>query len=193
MLKTKNLFPSQITGLFTTLIILTILAAPCLSGDAHAATAREIEVSVDVALDRFKAEVPGANGFLANAKGVLVIPNVVKVGFGLGGEYGEGALRVDGKTVDYYSLAAGSLGFQIGAQTKNVVVIFMEKNSLAQFRDSLGWRAGVDGSVVVVDTGAGTTVDSDNIQHPIVGFIYGLKGLMVDLSLAGAKFTKLAK
>ena len=193
MHRTKNLFPFRITGLLTTLFILVTLAAPCLSGNVHAATAREIDVSVDVALDRFKAEVPGANEFLANARGVLVIPNVVKIGFGLGGEYGEGALRVDGKTVDYYSLTAGSFGFQIGAQTKNIVVIFMEKNSLTRFRDSLGWRAGVDGSVVVVDTGAGATADTDNVQHPIVGFVYGLKGLMVDLSLAGAKFTKLAK
>jgi lipid-binding SYLF domain-containing protein len=144
-------------------------------------------------MDRFKNEVAGAQEFLANAKGILVIPNVIKVGLVLGGEYGEGALLVGGKTVDYYSLAAGSLGLQIGAQTKNVVIIFMEENSLTRFRDSLGWRAGVDGSVVVVDTGAGTSVDSDNIQDPIVGFVYGLKGLMVNLSLEGAKFTKLIR
>ena len=188
-----SLFHKCPSGLFAVLLTLTLLTAPSFLNTAHAATAREINVSVSVAMDRFKAEVPGAHEFLANAKGVLVFPNVIRVGFGLGGEYGEGALLVDGKTVDYYSLASGSIGFQIGAQSKSVVIIFMEKNSLNHFRDSLGWRAGVDGSIVLVDTGAGTSVDSNNVRPPIVGFVYGLKGLMVNLSLEGTKFTKLVK
>jgi len=163
------------------------------SSRAFAKSAKEIDVSVEVALDRFKNEVGGAEEYLANAKGVLVIPNVYRVGFFLGAEYGEGALLIDGKTVDYYSLAAGSFGLQFGGQSKNVVVIFMEDNALTKFRDSLGWKGGVDGSVVLVDQGAGTSVDSNNVQHPIVGFVFGLKGLMVNLSLEGSKFTKLIK
>jgi lipid-binding SYLF domain-containing protein len=176
-----------------TVFILALLLAPNFSHVAQAATAKEIDVSVDVALDRFKNDVKGANEFLANAKGVLVIPNVIRVGFGLGGEYGEGALIVGGQTVDYYSTAAGSIGFQIGAQSKNIVLVFMEETALTKFRDSLGWRAGVDGSVVLIDAGAGASVDTDNVKHPIVGFVFGLKGLMVNLSLEGSKFTKLAK
>jgi len=183
----------RILNTFATVFIIALLVAPSFLHVAQAATAREIDVSVEVALDRFKNEVKGANEFLANAKGILVIPNVIRVGFGLGGEYGEGALIVGGKTVDYYSTAAGSFGFQIGAQSKNIVIIFMEENSLAKFRNSLGWRAGVDGSVVLVDTGAGTSIDTDNIKDPIVGFVFGLKGLMVNLSLEGSKFTKLIK
>ena len=183
----------RILNTFATVFIIALLVAPSFLHVAQAATAREIDVSVEVALERFKSEVKGANEFLANAKGVLVIPNVIRVGFGLGGEYGEGALIVEGKTVDYYSTAAGSFGFQIGAQSKNIVIIFMEENSLAKFRNSLGWRAGVDGSVVLVDTGAGTSIDTDNIKDPIVGFVFGLKGLMVNLSLEGSKFTKLIK
>ncbi|MBW2466300.1 MAG: hypothetical protein JRF02_03285 [Deltaproteobacteria bacterium] len=175
------------------IFIIFLLTAPTFSLDARAATAREIDVSVDVILNRFKNEIRGSNEFLANAKGVLVIPNVIKVGFGLGGEYGEGALIIDNKTVDYYSFAAGSIGFQIGVQSKHVVIIFMDENALTEFRDRLGWRAGIDGSVVLVDSGAATSVDTDNVQHPIVGFIFGLKGLMVNLSLEGAKFTKLLK
>jgi lipid-binding SYLF domain-containing protein len=146
-----------------------------------------------VALDRFKNEVPGANEFLANAKGVLVIPNIIRIGFGFGGEYGEGALIIDGKTVDYYSIAAGSFGFQFGAQSKNLVMVFMEENALNNFRDSLGWRAGVDGSVALVNIGAGGSVDTKNVQHPIVGFVFGVKGLMVNLSLEGSKFTKISR
>ena len=183
----------RILNTFATVFIIALLVAPSFLHVAKAATAREIDVSVEVALDRFKNEVKGANEFLANAKGILVIPNVIRVGFGLGGEYGEGALIVGGKTVDYYSTAAGSFGFQIGAQSKNIVIIFMEENSLAKFRNSLGWRAGIDGSVVIVDTGAGSSVDTDNIKDPIVGFVFGLKGLMFNLSLEGSKFTKLIK
>ncbi len=175
------------------LFIFVLIIAPHFSDRAQARSAKEIDVSVDVALDRFKNEVPGANEFLKNAKGVLVIPNVIRIGFGLGGEYGEGALLIDGKTIDYYSVAAGSFGFQIGAQSKNIVIIFMDANALTGFRDSLGWRAGVDGSVALIDYGAGGSVDTKNIQHPIVGFVFGVKGLMVNLSLEGSKFTKLSK
>lgn len=175
------------------IILFVLIISPYFSPGAQARSAQEIDVSVDVALNRFSNEVPGAKEFLQNAKGVLVIPNVIRVGFGLGGEYGEGSLLVGGKTVDYYSLAAGSFGFQIGAQSKNVIIIFMDEDALISFRDSLGWRAGVDGSVALIDYGAGGSVDTKNIQHPIVGFVFGVKGLMVNLSLEGSKFTKLTK
>jgi len=160
---------------------------------SHAASAKEIDVSVNVALDRFRTEIPGGSEYLQNAKGVLVIPNVIKIGFFLGGEYGEGALLVGGKTVDYYSLTAGSFGLQFGAQSKNIVVIFMDRDALNQFRDSLGWRAGVDGSIVFIDSGGGASANTDNVKHPVVGFVFGLKGLMANVSLEGAKFTKLTK
>jgi lipid-binding SYLF domain-containing protein len=183
----------KIISTVAAVIVFVLLIAPHFSPGAQARSAKEIDVSVDVALDRFKNEVPGAKEFLNNAKGVLVIPNVIRIGFGLGGEYGEGALLIDGKTVDYYSVAAGSFGFQIGAQSKNIVIIFMDEGALTTFRDSLGWRAGVDGSVALVDYGAGGSVDTKNVQHPIVGFVFGLKGLMVNLSLEGSKFTKLTR
>lgn len=187
------LSPKNVFKTISLIFFIVVLSASTFSQGAQAATAKEIDVSVGVALDRFKNEIKGANEFLANAKGVLVIPNVVKVGFVLGGEYGEGAMLIDGKTVDYYSLAAGSIGFQIGAQTKHIVIVFMDEGALSQFRDRIGWRAGIDGSVVLVDSGAGTSVDTDNVKHPIVGFVFGLKGLMFNLSLEGAKFTKLNK
>lgn len=183
----------SIISTITAAIIFVLVIAPHFSSGVQAKSAREIDVSVDVALDRFKNEVPGANDFLKNSKGVLVIPNVIRVGFVFGGEYGEGALLIDGKTVDYYSVAAGSFGFQIGAQSKNIVIVFMDENALTGFRDSLGWRAGVDGSVAFIDVGAGGSVDTNNVQHPIVGFVFGLKGLMANLSLEGSKFTKLPK
>jgi lipid-binding SYLF domain-containing protein len=160
---------------------------------SHAASAEDLDISVNVALDRFRTEIPGGAEYLQNAKGVLVIPNVYKAGFFVGGEYGEGALLVGGKTVDYYNLIAGSFGFVFGAQSKSIVVVFMDLDALNKFRDSLGWRAGVDGSIVFVDYGAGASANTDNVRFPIVGFVFGLKGLMANISLEGAKFTKINK
>lgn len=183
----------KIISTVAAIIVFVLVIAPHFSQGVQARSAEEIDVSVDVALNRFKNEVPGANEFLKNAKGVLVIPNVIRVGFVFGGEYGEGALLVGGKTVDYYSVAAGSFGFQIGAQSKIIVLVFMEENALTTFRDSLGWTAGVDGSVVFIDYGAGRSADTDNIRDPVVGFVFGVKGLMANLSLEGSKYTKLTK
>jgi lipid-binding SYLF domain-containing protein len=163
------------------------------SGYAHAATAREIDVSVDEAMKRFYKEVKGAKSFMRTAKGVLVFPKVYKAGFGIGGEYGEGALRIGKKTVDYYNTVAASIGFQLGAQAKTIILVFMEKNALEKFRASEGWEVGVDGSVAIIDIGAGGTIDSTSIKDPIVGFVFSQKGLMFNLTLEGSKFTKLEK
>ena len=158
-----------------------------------AADAKELDASVDAALDNFKKTVNGAPEFLAAAKGVLIFPKVYKAGFWIGGEYGEGALRIGGKTSDYYSMAAGSFGFQFGAQAKTVILVFLQEAALQGFRSSPGWEAGVNGSVALVDVGAGQTIDSTTFQQPIIGFILDQKGLMVNLSLEGTKFTKISK
>jgi lipid-binding SYLF domain-containing protein len=160
---------------------------------AVAETAREIDVSVDVALENFEKDVGGAKQFLAGAKGLLVFPKVIKAGFGFGGEYGEGALRVGGKTVDYYNTMAGSFGLQFGAQAKTIVLVFLDENALTRFRMSEGWKVGVDGSVAVLAVGAGTSLDSTKLNNPIVGFVLDQKGLMYNLTLEGSKFSKINK
>jgi len=124
---------------------------------------------------------------------VLVFPSVVKAGIGLGGEYGEGALLIDGKTADYYSTASASIGLQLGIQKKSIVIIFMEDDALKGFRSKSGWKAGVDASIAVVAVGAGGAADTTRYQQPILGFIFGQKGLMYNVSLEGSKFTKLNK
>ncbi|MDH3391307.1 MAG: YSC84-related protein, partial [Desulfobulbaceae bacterium] len=142
---------------------------------------------------QFREEISGGKEFLKNARGVLVFPNVIKAGFGVGGEYGEGALRIGGKTVDYYNTAAASIGFQIGAQSKKVILVFMQANALKQFRESSGWEAGVDGSVALIELGTGGSLDTTNIKDPIIGFVFGNKGLMYNLTLEGSKFTKIVR
>ncbi len=180
-----------------TIVAVIALMAVCFvvfqAADIYAATAKEIDVSVDVALENFYNNVKGGKEFLKAAKGVLVLPSVFKAGIGIGGEYGEGALRIGGKTVDYYSTAAASFGFQLGAQKKTIILVFMQQAALKNFRASAGWEAGVDGSVALVTVGAGGSIDTTNIQDPIVAFVLGQKGLMYNLTLEGSKFTKLKK
>ena len=163
----------------------------CVSSQLYAASATEIDIKVDAALEKFKEEVLGGAGFITKSKGVLVFPEVVKAGFGIGGEYGEGALRITGKTVQYYSTAAASIGFQIGAQLKTIVLVFLTDAALSDFRASDGWEAGVDGSVALVELGTGKDINSINVEDPIVGFIIGNKGLMYNLTLEGSKMSKI--
>ena len=158
-----------------------------------AATAHEIDIEADATLKLFKAKVPGATQYLSVAKGVLVFPRVFRAGVGVGGEYGEGALRIDGKTVDYYSTASASIGFQLGAQTKSMILIFLNDEELTKFRNSEGWRAGVDGSVAAAEWGKAENVDTINTKDPIISFVFGAKGLMANISVEGSKFILLDK
>lgn len=157
----------------------------------YAASSTEIDIKVDAALMNFKEEVLGGEAFMKKAKGILIFPDVVKAGFGIGGEYGEGALRINGKTVQYYNTAAASIGFQIGAQLKTVILVFLTDAALSGFRASDGWEAGVDGSVALVELGTGKDINTINVQDPIVGFVIGNKGLMYNLTLEGSKMSKI--
>lgn len=163
------------------------------STTAYAASATEINIGVSATLERFRSDIAGGDEFLKQAKGVLVFPSIIKAGFGIGGEYGEGALQIDGKTISYYSSTAASIGFQLGAQSKSVVVVFMTTDALNQFQNSKGWKAGVDGSVALIEWGMGEDINTLDIKDPIVGFVFSNKGLMFNLTLEGSKFTKIAK
>ena len=155
--------------------------------------AEEINTGVDVTLEEFKKDIKGGEEFLKSAKGVLVFPNIIKAGFIVGGAYGEGALRIAGETVDYYNTVAASWGFLAGAQSVRAIIVFMQDDALKKFRESKGWEAGVDGSVTLVNIGAAGTIDTTTIKNPIVGFVFGNKGLMADLSLTGSKYTKIVR
>ncbi len=182
-------------ALFAIFRLPTLLSMLLFAGTvpAMAASSAEINAGVDQTLSRFTKEVAGANAFLKSAKGALVFPKVYKGGIGIGGEYGEGALRVGGRTVDYYSTAAASIGFQLGGQVKSIIILFMQDEALQKFRDSEGWKVGVDGSIALVDIGAGRELSTQTIKDPIVAFIFDQKGLMYNLTLEGSKFTKLKK
>jgi lipid-binding SYLF domain-containing protein len=160
---------------------------------AEAASANEINSSVNAAVNRFYKQVDGAKEFMAQAKAVLVMPNVTKAGFVVGGQYGEGALRVGGKTQAYYNLIAGSYGFTFGAERIDILIAFMTDDALKGFQKVHGWEVGVDGNVALINVGGGKRLDTTTLRDPIVGFVFDAKGLMVDLSLKGAKFSRIKK
>ena len=173
--------------------LLTTLLCALLVLPAEAASRQEIDAKATEALQRFYQHSSAGKELAQRAAGVLIFPEVYKAGIGIGGEYGEGALRVAGTTVDYYSTAAASIGFQLGAQIKSQIILFMTPEALNRFRQSDGWEAGVDGSVAIADMGVGGTIDSNTLQAPIIGFIFSNKGLMYNLTLEGSKFTRMNK
>jgi lipid-binding SYLF domain-containing protein len=116
------------------MVLSIVLMGILFSNSLSAKTAREIDVEVEVAIERFHEQVIGAKQLIDASKGMLVMPNVFKGAFLIGGEYGEGALRIDGKTVDYYNTASGSIGIQIGGQKKDIILLFMTDEALQQFR-----------------------------------------------------------
>jgi lipid-binding SYLF domain-containing protein len=183
----KNMGAFRLLAMALAAVLITGVAAE----SVWAKTAQEINASVNACLDRFYKQVKGGKEMAGKAKGVLVMPNVVKAGLIVGGEYGEGALRVGGKTVYYYNIASGSVGFQIGGEAKDFVILFMTDAALKQFQASKGWEVGLDGNVALVTIGGGERVDFTKMNDPIIGFVFDVKGLMADISLKGAKFTKI--
>lgn len=175
------------------LIALSCCTIAFWSGSAAAASKDEIDAHVKEAISTFYKHTSAGKELAGKASGMLVFPKVVKAGIGIGGEYGEGALIVKGKTEAYYSVASASIGFQLGVQERAEIILFMTDKVLAKFRDSEGWKAGVDGSVALATLGAGGSIDSETAKKPIVGFIFSNKGLMYNLTFEGSKITELEK
>ncbi len=153
--------------------------------------AKKIDASADETMDRFYKQVKDAKEVVRKAKALLIMPSVVKAGLLVGGEYGRGALRINGKTVDYYNVVSGSFGAQIGAEAKDWVIAFMTDAALKKFRGSKGWEAGVDGNIALITTGGGDSGTTRNKDGDIIGYVFDVKGLFADVSFKGAKFTKL--
>jgi len=157
---------------------------------AVAASTSEINARVEAALTRFYAQDPNHRELANKASAMLVFPSVTKAGAGVGGEYGEGALQVHGKTVAYYKLTGASAGATLGVARRSEVLLFMTDAALEKFMNSKDWTVGVDAGVAVVK-GAGAQYDSETLRKPVVAFVFGEKGLIADVSLEGAKVTKL--
>jgi lipid-binding SYLF domain-containing protein len=173
--------------------VVALLSLLMLGVSLQAKTAVEIDMQANATLKTFSIVIKGSQSFLYEAKGILIFPSVIKAGVGIGGEYGEGVLRVNGKSVQYYSTASASIGFQFGAQQKSIVIVFLTEKALQDFQRKNGWEVGVDGSIALVKVGVNSDISTTTLNKPVVGFVFGTKGLMYNLTLEGSKFTKIVR
>lgn len=150
-----------------------------------------IDAQVDATLSKLYGTVNGSRELVAKSRGVLVFPSVVGASFGVGAEYGRGALRVGNRTQAYYSTTAGSIGFQAGAQSKAIIYLFTTQEALDKFRNSSGWTAGADATVAAATVGANGSIDTQTVQQPVVGFVLTNVGLEAGVSVQGAKITRI--
>jgi len=176
-------------------VVAACLLAPLVLPAAEAAVSSRAEIDAQSreAMARLKEQTSAGAELASRAAGVLVFPKVLKGGLVVGGEYGEGQLRVGGVPTRYYRLASASVGFQLGVQQKSVVILFMTPEALAHFRKSNGWKAGVDASVAIATLGAGDQIDTETARKPVIAFVFSNKGLMYNLTLEGSRITPLGK
>ena len=188
----KKHFTKKINPMIKYFLLIAILNfSMSFSNLTLAKSALEIDAAIESALNRFTEEVKGSQTYLDGSRGTLIIPRMIKAGVILGMEYGEGALIVDGIKVQYYRAFSTSLGIQLGVGSKDLVILFFDDDAMDDFLYSSGWQAGVDGSVALGKYGAGGSIDTTESQDPIVGFVFGHKGIIAGLSMEGTKFTKI--
>lgn len=173
-------------------VMLAVISICTLSGTiALAASATEIDRNATQALNTLYQTTPGSKALANKAKGILIFPNIVKGGFIVAGQYGDGALRRGRKTIGYYRSVAGSVGFQAGAQSFGYVLFFMDNDSLNYLEKSDGWELGSGPSLVVLDKGFGKNLSTTTLQKGVYAYIFGQKGLMGGVGIQGSKITKI--
>lgn len=168
-------------------------AAAITASSANAATRKKINSRVSQKLGEMYRAYPFSQRLAEQAAGMLLIPRLTKGGLFLGGAYGEGALMIKGATVDYYSLAAGSYGLQLGVQQFSSALFLMTTRALTEFRQRDGWTVGVDIEAVVIDQGEIAAIDSNTHQESIYALNFGQKGLMLGASIEGAKYSRIVR
>ena len=171
--------------------LVTVALVGLCAGPALAAGADEIDRGVTAALQALYASTPNARALAEKAKGILVFPDIVKAGFLVGGQFGDGALRRGGKTVGYYRTVAVSYGYQAGVQSFGYALLFMDEASLGYLDASDGWELGVGPSIVVVDEGVGKTLSTTTVHSGVYEFIFDQKGLMAGAGVQGSKITRI--
>lgn len=164
-----------------------------LATTASAATAAELNAQGNAALARLYAQSTKATRFGKQARAILVFPKIVKAGFVVGGQGGEGVLFIKGKATEYYKIGAASFGLQAGGQSFSYALFLMNDSALNYLRKSDGWAIGSGPSVVVVDKGAALSTTSTTIAKDVYAFPFGQKGLMAGLGLEGSKITRIKR
>ena len=161
------------------------------AGPALAASAAAIDAEADAALASLYASNPSAKALGAHAKGVLIFPKITKAGFMVGGQTGDGVLRVKGKPNEYYNASAASVGLQIGAQSFSYVMFFITQSALDYLESSQGWQVGAGPSAVMLDQGSAASLDTTNLTQDVYSMVFGQAGLMAGVTLDGSKITRI--
>jgi lipid-binding SYLF domain-containing protein len=173
-------------------LVFVLGATTMLPTTARAATAAEIDRSVRTGLRKLYASSPSARAVGQSAKAVLVFPSIVKGGFIVGAQGGEGALLSGGRTLGYYNTVAASYGLQAGVQKFGYALFFMTDSSLGYLKKSGGWELGTGPSIVVVDAGMAKSLTTTTLHKDVYAFFFDQKGLMAGLGLQGSKITRIA-
>jgi lipid-binding SYLF domain-containing protein len=185
---------TQRASVMSTVLAGAVIVATSLAANtAVAAGDPELDARAVVTLDQFRNHDKDAAAVLKNSHAVMSFSSILKGAFLFGAEGGNGALQMDQKSTAYYNFAAASFGFQIGGQTKSLVVLFRDKPALDSFTTKEHWELGVDGQVAFFKHGEGITLSSIATTNPIVFYVFDNKGLLADFSLKGGKFTKLKR
>ena len=163
----------------------------CLTDLVLAASRSEIDRSVNQALITLYQTTPGARLLADHAKGILVFPDIVKGGLIVAGQYGDGALRREGRTAGYYRSLAASVGFQAGAQSYSYALFFMDNASLAYLQKSEGWELGTGPGIVLLDKGFEKNLSTTTLHKGIYAFVFNAKGLMGGIDIQGSKITRI--
>jgi lipid-binding SYLF domain-containing protein len=166
------------------------LLSACSNGVGTSGGAR-IDQRADATRDFLFQHYPATQELANKAAGILWMPLITEAGFGLGGSFGRGALRVNDVTVDYYSATQATFGLQIGAQQYAHALFFMTPQALAQFRQSSGWALGADAKYVLNDQGETLLADTNTVLNPVIAFIFGQAGAIVGATLEGTKYNRI--
>ena len=152
--------------------------------------AATIDARVDATRDYLFGRYPGTRDLASKSLGVLYMPLITEAGFGVGGGYGRGALRINDVTVDYYSSTRATFGFQIGAQQYAHALFFLTDGALSEFRRSPGWAVGADVRYATPEQGGSIGKETTEL-NPVVALVFGQAGLIAGATLAGAKYTRI--
>ena len=177
-----------VVTLATAAALALVLARPCIAEDAAG-----LEADARAALTKLYEVSPAAKMVSEKAIAVLVFPGIIKAGFIVGGQYGEGVMFKEGEVVGYYHSVAASYGLQAGIQDYGYALFLMDDSAVKYLNRSKGWEIGVGPSVVIVDEGMGKTLTTTTLKSDVYAFIFNQKGLMAGLGIQGSKITRVRK
>lgn len=152
-----------------------------------------IESRAALALETLREHAPDAVSLLRKAVGILVFPDIVEMGFGTGGQYGEGVLLIDGEAKAYYATAGAEHGVPAQEGPKAQVILFMTRQALIDFRNTVNWKVGVHGGVTKVQVDERGRVNTPPGLGPVLGFTFSDRGVLGHLDLAGSSINRIAR